>query len=159
LHNTENAPIEEVEMNYPIRIARYELIQDSGGAGRFRGGLGVRRDFEFPDAACSFTVLSDGRKFAPWGLAGGEPGACARYVLDPEGENRDLPSKVTVTVPQGGRVSVNTPGGGGMGDPRQRDRAALRDDLVNGYISRAAAKTQYGLTDQDVIALSGQTSA
>ena len=118
LHNTENAPIEEVEMNYPIRIARYGLIPGSGGTGRFRGGLGVRRDFEFPDAACSFTVFSDGRRFAPWGLLGGGPGACARYVLDPDGAAQELPSKVTVTVPQGGRVSVQTPGGGGFGDPR-----------------------------------------
>jgi N-methylhydantoinase B len=159
LHNTENAPIEEVEMNYPIRIARYELLQDSGGAGRFRGGLSIRRDFEFPDADCSFTVLSDGRKFPPWGLAGGAPGACSQFVLDPEGENRDLPSKITLTVPRGGRVSVQTPGGGGMGDPRERDRAALTDDLVNGYISREAAKAQYGLSDADIAAIIGKSPA
>ncbi len=143
LHNTENAPIEEVEMNYPIRIARYELIQDSGGTGKFRGGLGVRRDFEFPYAECSFTVMSDGRKFAPWGLAGGAPGACASFVLDPEGEARDLPSKVTLTVPKGGRVSVRTPGGGGFGPARERDARAISDDLENGYLSPGAAMRFY----------------
>jgi len=143
LHNTENAPIEEVEMNYPIRIARYELIQDSGGTGKFRGGLGVRRDFEFPYAECSFTVMSDGRKFAPWGLAGGAPGACASYILDPEGEARDLPSKVTLTVPQGGRVSVRTPGGGGFGMASQRAPEAILDDLLNGYLSPSAAAKFY----------------
>ncbi len=143
LHNTENAPIEEVEMNYPIRIARYELIQDSGGTGKFRGGLGVRRDFEFPYAECSFTVMSDGRKFAPWGLAGGAPGACASFVLDPEGEARDLPSKITLTVPRGGRVSVRTPGGGGFGPARERDDRAIRDDLENGYLSKGAAAKFY----------------
>ena len=73
IHNTENAAVEEVELNYPIRIKRYELIPDSSGAGTYRGGLGIRRDFEFPYADCSFTVLSDGRKFPPWGLAGGYP--------------------------------------------------------------------------------------
>lgn len=144
LHNTENAPIEEVEMNYPIRIARYELRQDSGGAGQFRGGLSVRRDFEFPYAECSFTILSDGRKFAPWGLAGGGPGACARFVLDPEGEARDLPSKITITIPKGGRVSVQTPGGGGFGDVHARDRAALSEDVRNRYVSDTAARTLYG---------------
>jgi N-methylhydantoinase B len=143
LHNTENAPIEEVELNYPIRIARYELIADSGGAGRFRGGLGVRRDFEFPHAECAFTVMSDGRKFAPWGLAGGGPGACARFVLDPEGEARDLPSKVTLTVPKGGRVSVRTPGGGGFGPVRERDRSALGADVESGYVSPDAARRIY----------------
>lgn len=152
LHNTENAPIEEVEMNYPIRIARYELIPDSGGAGRLRGGLSVRRDFEFPDADCIFTVLSDGRKFAPWGFSGGHDGACARFVLDPEGEARDLPSKVTLTVPQGGRVSVRTPGGGGMGDPRQRSRAAVIEDLRQGYISAEAAASLYGLDEAGIAA-------
>lgn len=147
LHNTENAPIEEVEMNYPIRIARYELIEDSGGAGRHRGGLGVRRDFTFPDAECSFTVLSDGRRFAPWGLDGGGDGACARFVLDPEGEARELPSKTTITVPKGGRISVRTPGGGGFGDPCERPRAAVGADVEQGYISPAAARELYGYGD------------
>lgn len=149
LHNTENAPIEEVELNYPIRIARYELIEDSGGPGRFRGGLGVRRDFVFPDAPCTFTALSDGRKFAPWGLSGGLPGACARFVLDPQGENRDLPSKITMEVPRGGCVSIRTPGGGGMGDPRKRERSALEGDLLNGYVSPEAAREFYGLSEKE----------
>lgn len=144
LHNTENAPIEEVEMNYPIRIARYELRADSGGAGRHRGGLGVRRDFEFPYAECAFTLMTDGRKFAPWGLAGGVDGACARYVLDPDGEARELPSKVTVTIPKGGRVSVRTPGGGGHGPVSARDPSALSADLREGYVSRDAALRDYG---------------
>lgn len=144
LHNTENAPIEEVEMNYPIRIARYSLIQDSGGAGKFRGGLSVRRDFEFPYDECTFTILSDGRKFAPWGLAGGLPGTCSKFVLDPEGKAQDLPSKITLTVPKGGRVSVRTPGGGGFGDPQERDRDAVREDLRNEYISEDSARKSYG---------------
>ena len=147
LHNTENAPIEEVELNYPIRIARYEIIEDSGGAGRYRGGLGVRRDFEFPDADCTFTILSDGRKFAPWGLAGGQDGACASFILDPENGARDLPSKVTLTVPKGGRVSVRTPGGGGFGDPRERPAAAVREDLRNHYISQGSANSIYGIDE------------
>jgi N-methylhydantoinase B len=145
LHNTENAPIEEVELNYPIRIARYGIIDDSGGSGLFRGGLGVRRDFEFPDADCVFTVLSDGRVFPPWGLAGGHPGACAQYILDPEGECRGLPSKITLTIPKGGRVSIRTPGGGGFGDPRMRDRKSVLQDVKNRYISLDTARNVYGV--------------
>ena len=102
-----------------------ELIPDSGGAGRFRGGLGVRRDFEFPYAACTWSVMSDGRKFAPWGLSGGQSGRTAHFILDPLGEHRDLPSKCVVEVPKGGRVRVETPGGGGFGDPGERDPEAL----------------------------------
>ena len=152
LHNTENAPIEEVEMNYPIRIERYELIPDSGGAGQFRGGLGVRRDFSFPDADCSFTILSDGRIFAPWGLAGGDDGRPAKFVFDPDGEARDLPSKVTLMVPRGMTVSVRTPGGGGFGSPLARDPEALRLDLLNGYVTADAAARRYRVPAQDGIA-------
>jgi N-methylhydantoinase B len=147
MQNTENAPIEEVELNYPIMIKRYELIEDSGGPGRFRGGLGVRRDFWFPDQECSFSILSDGRKFPPWGLAGGGDGACARYVLDPDGEARELPSKVTLRIPPGGVVSVETPGGGGFGPVVARDPQAVRQDVANRKVSGAAAQAVYGLSD------------
>ena len=145
LKNTENAPIEEIELHYPIRIKRYELITDSCGAGRYRGGMAIRRDFEFPYAECSWTVLSDGRKFAPWGLMGGADGSCARFIFDPEGEHRDLPSKCTIEVPKGGCVRVETPGAGGFGDPRERDKNAVQRDLRDGKISIEAAKTFYAI--------------
>ena len=144
LQNTENAPIEEVELNYPIRIKRYELIPDSCGGGHFRGGMGVRRDFEFPDADCTWTAMSDGRKFAPWGLEGGEDGRVAHFILDPEGEHRDLPSKCTVDIPRGGCVRVETPGGGGFGSPSLRDRAMVARDVRDGKVTNDAARTVYG---------------
>ena len=137
LQNTENAPIEEVELNYPILVTRYELIQDSCGAGRYRGGLGVRREFELPYAGTMFTVLSDGRKFAPWGLDGGESAMPARYIYDPDGEHRLLPSKCTLSIPAGKRVRIETPGGGGFGDPRSRDAAAMEWDRRDGKVSDA----------------------
>ncbi len=145
LQNTENAPIEEVELHYPIRVKRYELITDSCGAGRYRGGMAIRRDFEFPYAECSWTVLSDGRKFAPWGLMGGHEGSCAKFIFDPEGEHRDLPSKCTVEVPKGGCVRVETPGAGGFGEPQERDRNAVQRDLRDDKISTESARKDYGL--------------
>ena len=145
MQNTENAPIEEVELSYPIMFRRYELIPDSGGAGRFRGGLGVRRDYWFPYDDCRFSIISDGRKFAPWGLAGGADGSLARYTYDPEGEARDLPSKISFTVPKGKGVRVEIPGGGGFGDPRDRDPEKVRQDVRNGYVSVAAAEQHYGV--------------
>ena len=72
LQNTENAPIEEVELNYPIMISRYALIEDSCGAGRFRGGLGVLREYELPFAGTTFTVLSDGRNLRRGGFPAAE---------------------------------------------------------------------------------------
>ena len=144
LQNTENAPIEEVEINYPIRIRRYELITDSAGAGKFRGGMGVRRDFEFPYSGCSWTILSDGRKFAPWGLDGGASGRPQHFILDPLGEHRELPSKCTIDVPKGGRVRVETAGGGGFGDPRERSRDAIERDVRDGKASAEASREAYG---------------
>ena len=143
LQNTENAPVEEIELFYPIRVKRYELIEGSGGAGTYRGGMGVRRDFEFPFADCTWTVLSDGRKFAPWGLLGGQSGRTARFIYDPYGEARDLPSKITIDVPKGGCVRVETPGGGGFGPPAARNADALARDIRDGKVSEAAARDAY----------------
>ena len=69
LINTQNAPVEETEQNYPLRISRYELIDDSGGAGKYRGGLGIRRDYELIDHDASMTVLSDRDHWGAWGLS------------------------------------------------------------------------------------------
>ena len=82
--NTENAPVEETEANYPVRILRYELIPDSEGAGSYRGGLGVRRDYTFPGHTPSFSILSDKAKYPPWGLFDGGPARPARYILNPD---------------------------------------------------------------------------
>jgi N-methylhydantoinase B len=136
IQNTENAPIEEVELHYPLRIEKYELIADSGGRGRFRGGLGIRRDFVFPYAPCSWTVLSDGRIFAPWGLLGGGSGRPQHFIYDPEGpDRRELPSKCTIEIPKGGRVRVETAGGGGFGDPAGRDTGADALDRADGKVN------------------------
>ncbi len=137
LQDTENAPIEEVEIGYPVLIRRYELICDSGGRGRYRGGLGIRRDFQFPYADTSFSLLADGRKFGPWGLMGGEAGRTARFQFIDGEEVRELPSKITFRVPKGGIVRVETPGGGGFGDPALRDPQAIADDILDGKIAPA----------------------
>ena len=144
IQNTENAPIEEVELNYPIMISRYELIQDSCGAGRFRGGTGVRRDFSFPYAEATCTVLSDGTKFPPWGLDGGLEARPARFIFDPHGENRELPSKLTFDMPKGGTLRVETPGGGGFGDPKTRDPEAIARDIRDGKVTESWARSCSG---------------
>ena len=82
--NTENAPVEETEANYPVRILRYALIENSEGGGRHRGGLGVRRDYTFPGHEPSFSILSDKARYAPWGLFGGGSARPAKYILKRE---------------------------------------------------------------------------
>jgi N-methylhydantoinase B len=141
--NTENAPIEETERNYPIRITRYELVDDSEGAGTHRGGLGLRRDYLFPDHEASFTILADRDRWGPWGLFGGLPGSKAFYILNPDGEARALSSKVTVQLKAGDVVSYRTCGGGGYGPPEQRDPQLVLRDVREGKVSPQRAREVY----------------
>jgi N-methylhydantoinase B len=141
--NTENAPVEETELNYPVRITRYELIDDSEGAGRTRGGLGLRRDYHFPDHAASFTVLADRTRWGPHGLFGGQPGAPARYVLNPDRDGRELGAKTTLELAPGDVVSYRTCGGGGYGPPAERDPGLVLQDVREGKVSPARAREVY----------------
>jgi N-methylhydantoinase B len=143
--NTENAPIEETESSYPLRISRYELVPDSEGPGRMRGGLGLRRDYEFYDHDLTFTVLADREAHGPWGLFGGMPGERARYILNPDGENRELSSKVTLELKSGDVVSYQTCGGGGFGPPLERDPAQVLRDVVQGKVTIGRARDRYGV--------------
>ena len=155
--NTENAPIEETEANYPVRIARYELVDDSDGPGRWRGGLGLRRDYLFPDHAATFTILADRDRAGPWGLFGGQPGQRAEYVLNPDGEARRLGSKTTIELQPGDVVSYRTCGGGGYGPPHERDPQLVLRDVRAGKVSvqrareiyRAAIDQQAWVVDED----------
>jgi N-methylhydantoinase B len=144
--NTQNAPVEEVEVCYPVLTLQYGLVSDSEGPGTFRGGLGVRRDYAFRDHEPVFTVLADRRKFPPRGLFGGKDGQTARYTLiKPTGERCDLPSKTTLTVPSGGVVRYETCGGGGYGSPYERDPERVLDDVIDGKVSVMRAEREYGV--------------
>ena len=153
--NTENAPIEETERNYPVRIERYELVPDSDGAGRYRGGLGVRRDYVFPQEV-SFTILADRDKAGPWGLFGGEPGLRAEYVLDPDGEAVRLGAKLTLDLPADTVLSYRTCGGGGWGPPAERDPALVLADVREGKVSAERARDVYRVVlDGDAVDVTG----
>ena len=113
--NTRNTPAEAMELAYPLRVWRAELRQGSGGAGRHRGGEGVVREIEVL-APATFTLQTERRRLAPWGLAGGGPGAPGRNsVTTPDVAVEELPSKGTWELAAGSRVRVETPGGGGWG--------------------------------------------
>ncbi|HBY93960.1 MAG: hydantoinase B/oxoprolinase family protein [Ardenticatenaceae bacterium] len=112
--NTMNTPVEALEYSYPVRVQRYEIRRGAGGRGRFRGGDGIRRDIEFTQEA-QVTILSERRRFPPYGLAGGGPGQTGRNVLLRDGEEHELPGKVSLRVRAGDVLSIQTPGGGGYG--------------------------------------------
>ena len=144
IQNTENSAIEETENNYPMRITRYELLPDSEGPGRYRGGLGVRRDWKFVDHEATLTIFSDNRKFAPWGLFGGGSGASSKYILNPDGEAKELPSKITLKLKPGDVVSYRTPGGGGYGPVSERKPEAVIEDVKLGKVTEERAREVYG---------------
>jgi N-methylhydantoinase B len=140
--NTENAPVEETELNYPVRVTRLSLVEDSEGAGRFRGGLGLRKDFLF-ERPTTFTVLADRTVRGPWGALGGNDGKPAEYVLIRAGEERRLPAKVTVELEAGDVVSYRTCGGGGYGPPEERDPARVLRDVLEDKVSAERARDVY----------------
>lgn len=110
--NSLNTPVEALERFYPLRLRRYQVRRGSGGKGRFRGGDGVRREFEFL-ADTDIELLSDRRKIGPYGLAGGEPGGVGTNLLNGE----SVPSKGGLRARAGDRLTIETPGGGGYGSP------------------------------------------
>ena len=126
--NTLNTPVEALENAYPLRVERYELIQGSGGTGRYRGGLGIRRDITVIDHTARISLLTDRRVSRPHGLNGGNPGRAGENVLIRDGNESPLPEKGTVTLRAGETVSIRTPGGGGYGDASRRDPKAIERD-------------------------------
>jgi N-methylhydantoinase B len=110
MSNTLNTPVEALELDLPLRVERYELLEGSGGVGRHRGGDGLVRELRVLEPA-TLSLLTDRRRHAPQGLEGGEPGRPGRNLLNGE----ELPAKTTQELAAGDVVTVETPGGGGWG--------------------------------------------
>ena len=140
LTNTSNLPVEALETEYPLTVERYELVQDSGGAGRQRGGMGLRRVVRAEHDDCRTYIIGGRCTTAPWGLDGGRPGGMAHFTFkDPS----EPPRTGTACLARGSRVEIVTPGAGGYGDPRLRDSALLERDVSEGKVSAGAAQTCY----------------
>jgi N-methylhydantoinase B len=141
-----NTPIEAVELEFPMRVERYEFIPDTGGAGKYRGALAVRRDIRSLVDELSFARYGDRQAFAPFGLFGGKEGAKGKFVLNPDApDEKPLKSKGLDKLKKGDVVSLRLPGAGGYGDPRDRDRAAVLRDVRDGKVSAEKAKEDYGV--------------
>ena len=139
-----NTPIEAVELEYPVRILRYEFIPDSGGAGKYRGGLTVRRDIEILTDDVTLARYGDRQRFAPFGLFGGKEGSKGKFILNPDTpEERPLKSKGLDVLNTGDVVSLRLPGAGGYGDPLERDPDLLLADVRDGKISLESARQDY----------------
>lgn len=144
--NAKIAPVEIVESEFPTRIQRFELIRDSGGAGKYRGGLGILREYvNLADAR--FSIRSSKHVIAPKGVAGGRDGRTGDLTINPDTPDpKHLPTRYADYPLRAGNVfRLETPGGGGLGDPMERDPEAVLNDIVQGYVSPERAAADYGV--------------
>lgn len=139
--NTSNLPVEALEGEYPLTVLRYELVEDSGGPGRQRGGMSLRRVYRAGQTLRG-TVGGGRIRTAPWGLAGGKAGASGRFSVS----RGELPLVSSAEFEEGDVIEIVSPGAGGFGDPRERDRSQLRKDVREGRVSLEQAVAAYGAT-------------
>jgi N-methylhydantoinase B len=153
ISNTMNTPVEVMETAFPVRIERYEINPDSGGAGRYRGGCGARRVWRLLEGADATGALCMERMTSPpFGLLGGQAGAAAVVKLTtPDGVTRDLPSKGAFGAPAGSVIDMITPGSGGFGPIAERDPGAIGRDLLDGYVSVEQARRDYQIADPEAL--------
>ncbi|WP_431305612.1 hydantoinase B/oxoprolinase family protein [Sediminicoccus sp. BL-A-41-H5] len=143
--NLSNTPIEVLERQHPVRIEEYALVPDSGGPGRFRGGMGLARSYRLLAEDAVLQLRADRLRFAPYGLDGGEPGGVAANWLGEGNAREAIPGKVTMRMQRGQLLTHHQAGGGGHGPALARDPAAVALDVWNGKVSVDAARRRYGV--------------
>jgi N-methylhydantoinase B len=144
--NTGNQPIEVVETEYPITVLEYSMVPDRAGAGRWRGGVPMRRVTRL-DGDAQVTLIAERGRVAPFGLEGGKPGGLGEYLMNPGTSQAERLFSKTAPVQrkQGETLSVCAAGGGGFGDPRERPPAAVQRDVEAGLVSPEAAARDYAV--------------
>lgn len=153
--NTSNLPTEAVEMEYPLLVERYELVDGSGGAGTFRGGLGMRRVIRPVGHTCRFFGQGERQHTKPWGILGGLEAQSAHFALRHDDETIETlgPDPDDIQVTPETVIEVVTAGGGGYGDPKDRDPALIARDIAQGKISPEEAVRVYGCASTKEAAL------
>ena len=145
--NTSNLPIEAIEMEYPLLVERYGLIPDSGGAGKYRGGLGLQRVVRPIGHTCTFNGVGERFRNAPWGIFGGKPGGRGSFWLEDDKEDpvklSNKPPDMSLNPNQA--LVVNTPGAGGYGDPKERALESIKADELSQKFSAKYLKEFYGV--------------
>jgi N-methylhydantoinase B len=144
--NASNIPVEAQEANQPALIERFELIRDSAGAGRYRGGTGIRRDLRLLMERGQLTNNTERHRFAPWGLFGGQPGQPGVTLINPgTPTERRVHSKASDTFEYGDVISFQQSGAGGYGPPWEREPRAVLRDVMEDYVSLEGARRDYGV--------------
>jgi N-methylhydantoinase B len=153
ISNTMNTPVEVLEMAFPLRVERYAVNPDSGGAGQFRGGCGAVRTWRLlPGADAVGSLCIERMTSPPFGLRGGRAGAAAVVTLTtPDGTSRELPCKGAFQAPAGSVIDMVTPGSGGFGVPAEREPGCVGRDLLDGYVTTGGAARDYGVGNPDAL--------
>lgn len=155
MSNTSNLPIESMEVEFPYMVERYELVTDSGGPGKYRGGLSMSKDIRVLGHDSEFTIKADRQKVPPYGLFGGKPGLPGLITIYPDtDEARTVDSKKSGNLLKAnGVLRCQMPGAGGYGNPLERSRELLIKDLEEGYVSPESAMRDYGMTEEELKAV------
>ncbi len=143
--NLSNLPVEVLEAEHPVRVEDYAFVPDSCGAGRWRGGVGIRRSYRVLAPEALLQLRSDRVAFRPYGLDGGGEGGASRNMIEVDGVVTPIAAKVTMTVPQGALIVHEQAGAGGFGDPLERPPQLVLDDVQNGKITSEFAKSRHGV--------------
>jgi N-methylhydantoinase B len=143
--NMASQSIEVTEAEMPMAVTAYEFVADKAGAGKYRGGVAFRRDYRFLEHEGMLQVRSDRRDHRPFGLYGGGPGQPSENYLNPDEGGKLLPSKLTMTIRKGDIFRHVLAGGGGWGDPLERDAQAVMRDVRNEFLSPERAQADYGV--------------
>jgi N-methylhydantoinase B len=146
--NTSNLPVESIEMEYPLLVESYSLIEDSGGPGRHRGGAGLRRTIRPVGHDCTFNGALERATHQPWGVFGGGGGRPGQFLHHAAGGDvRKLSTKPSgVTVREGEAILIDSPGAGGYGPPNERSRDAIERDRASGKFTDDYIDAHYGLS-------------
>ncbi len=144
--NTSNLPVESLEAEYPLMVERYELIQDSGGPGRWRGGMGIHRQIRVVGHEAVFRVAATRQTTAPWGLFGGTAGGTGSVTIHRNAGDGKV--RTDKDLGPGDGLSIRTPGAGGYGDPRERGLSLVAKDLREEKISPEQARSAYGFNSE-----------
>jgi N-methylhydantoinase B len=150
--NLSNMPVEVMEAEHPVRIEDYSFVPDSCGAGRYRGGVGIRRSYRILAEEALLQMRTDRVRFAPYGLSGGSPGGKSRNFMEIGNERTALPGKITTRIGKGTLIIHEQAGAGGFGDPLARDPELVVEDVLDGKITPAYAVEQHAV----VLSPSGQ---
>jgi N-methylhydantoinase B len=145
--NTRNTPVEVIEQSYPLLVNGYGLLTDTGGPGKYRGGAGLYRSITILQGKAMVSVSTERSRLRPWGLDGGNPGVSSELEIKYHSGDTEKPpcGKFTGGLQKGDTIILKTAGGGGFGNPLERDPAAVRGDVLEGLVSRQQAEDVYGV--------------